>query len=181
VQIDYVGRSALLNDDIRTFTEGRLERAARFLEEPVEIRVILDGSGHRKKAELHVHHRFGVLTATEESGEIRDSIHEAVEKLEKQARRSRKKFMDKRRRSDRQVAHEWPVEVVEKASVGSDRSPRVIKTSSLSIKPMSLEEAALRLENAKNDFLVFRDADHGRVNVLYKRRDGDYGLVTPEA
>jgi len=177
VHIDYVARSVPLSDDIRTFTEGKLERAARFLEEPVEIRVILDAKGHRKIAELHVRHKFGVLTATEESGEIRDSIHEAIEKLEKQARRSRKKFMDRRRRGDRQVAHEWPVE---NASGESDASPRVIKTSTLSIKPMSLDEAALRLEDAKNDFLVFRDTDHGKINVLYKRRDGDYGLVTPE-
>jgi len=180
LQIDYVGRNVKLTDDLRTYTEDKMARAIRFLEEPMEIRLILEAKGHRQIADLQVHHKFGDLQAEEETSSLRDAIHEVIEKIEKQARRSRKKFLDKRRRSDRQVAQEWPVEVVEKESLSADRSPRVIKSSALSIKPMSLDEAALRLESAKNDFLVFRDSDHGRVNVLYKRRDGDYGLVTPE-
>jgi len=181
VQIHYVARNLELNDEIRAYTEKTMTRAVRFLEDPVEIRVTLEEEGRRKKAECHVHHRFGILQAEVESSDIRDAIHNAIEKLEKQARRSRKKFMDKRRRNDRQTAHEWPVDVVEKASVGAAEAPRIIKTSALRIKPLTLEEAALRLEAAKNDFLVFRDSDHGRINVIYKRHDGDYGLVTPEA
>ena len=181
MQIHYVGRNLQLNDEIRSYTEQTLERATRFLEEPVEVRVTLEVEGRRKRAECHVHHRFGVLQAEDESPDLRDAIHDVIEKIEKQARRSRKKFKDTRRRSNRQAAHEWPVEIVEKASFGGDSTPRIIKTTPLSIKPLTLEEAALRLEDAQNDFLVFRDADHGRINVLYKRQDGDYGLVTPEA
>lgn len=180
MQIDYVGRNVQLTDDIRSYTESKMARAARFLEEPMEIRLVLEEKGHRRIADLQIHHKFGALQAEEESSDLRDAIHEVIEKIEKQARRSRKKFLDKRRRGGRRVAMEWPVEVVAKGSVGGEQSPRVVKTSTLSIKPMSLDEAALRLESAKNDFIVFRDADHGRVNVLYKRRDGDYGLVTPE-
>jgi putative sigma-54 modulation protein len=181
VQIDYVGRNIDLTDDIREYTEKKIAGVTRFLEDPIDIRIILEEKGHRKTADLHVHHKFGVLQAEEEGSDFRDAIYEAIQKIEKQARRSRKKFQDKRRRGDRVVAQEWPVDVVARASVGIDTAPRVIKTSSLSIKPMSLDEAALKLENAKNDFIVFRDADHGRINVLYKRRDGDYGLVTPGA
>jgi ribosome hibernation promoting factor len=181
VQIDYVGRSLDLTDEIRSYAEKKMAGVTRFLEDPVEIRLVLEATGHRKTADLHVRHRFGVLQAEEEGPELLEVIHEAIQKIEKQARRSRKKFQDKRRRGDRGVAQEWPVEVVARASVGSDGTPRVIKTSSLSIKPMTLDEAALKLETAKNDFIVFRDADHGRINVLYKRRDGDYGLVTPGA
>jgi putative sigma-54 modulation protein len=179
VQIDYVGRNVDLTDEIRSYSEKKMAGATRFLEDPVEIRLILEEKGHRKTADLHVRHRFGVLQAEEEGLDFREVIYEAIQKIEKQARRSRKKFQDKRRRGDRGVAQEWPVDVVARESVGSDRAPRVIKTSSLSIKPMTLDEAALRLETAKNDFIVFRDADHGRINVLYKRRDGEYGLVTP--
>ena len=181
MQIDYVGRNVKLTDDIRSYTEQKMASAIRFLEEPMEIRLILEERGHQKIADLQVHHKFGDLKAEEEGSDLREAIHDVIEKIEKQARRSRKKFLDKRRRGDRQVSHEWPVEVFAKASLSAEESPRVVKTSSLSIKPMSLDEAALRLESAKNDFLVFRDSEHGRINVLYKRRDGDYGLVTPEA
>ncbi len=57
---------------------------------------------------------------------------------------------------------------------------RVIKSSLLQIKPMTIEEAALQLEGSKNDFVVFRDAVNDRVSVLYKRRDDNYGLIAPE-
>ena len=181
MNIDYVGRNVELTDDLRSYAETKMANAVRFLDEPVEIRLILEGKGRRQIADLQVHHRFGDLQAECEGSDLRDAIHEVIGKIEKQARRSRKRFHDRRRRGDRQVAQEWPVDVVSKASIGDEESPRVIKTSSLSIKPMSLDDAALKLETAKNDFVVFRDSDHGRINVLYRRRDGDYGLVTPEA
>jgi putative sigma-54 modulation protein len=57
---------------------------------------------------------------------------------------------------------------------------RVIKRSVLSIKPMSVEEAALQLEGSTNDFVVFKDALSEQVSVLYKRRDANYGLISPE-
>ena len=62
---------------------------------------------------------------------------------------------------------------------GSDR--RVIKTSSLPIKPMTVEEAALKLEGSSNDFVVFKDSGNLQVSVLYKRRDANFGLISAEA
>lgn len=98
MQIEYVGRGVQLNDELRSYAEEKLAGTVRFLEEPVEMRVVLEEEGRRRIAEVHVHHRFGVLQAVEESGEWRDAIHEVAAKIEKQARRARKKFIDKRRR-----------------------------------------------------------------------------------
>ena len=88
--------------------------------------------------------------------------------------------MDKRRKADRNNGNQWPVDVLEKASLSGGTEPRIIKSSVLSIKPMSLDEAALRLEGSQNDFLVFRDANNDQVSVLYKRKDSNYGLISPE-
>jgi putative sigma-54 modulation protein len=71
------------------------------------------------------------------------------------------------------------MEVLERESVGGGTPPRIIKSSRLEIKPMSLDEAALQLDASKNDFLVFRDAASDRVSVLYKRKDSNYGLIVP--
>ena len=109
-----------------------------------------------------------------------DAINLAVDKTEKQARRSRKKFRDKRRKADRSNGNQWPVEVLERSSIGGGGSPRIIKSSVISIKPMSIDEAALQLEDSENDFVVFRDAGSDQVSVLYKRRDQNYGLISPE-
>lgn len=180
MNIDFVARSVQLDDRIREYASSKLRKLDKFLDEPVEIRVTLAKEKHRCSAELRVAHRFGLIQATEETGDILDSINLAVDKAEKQARRARKKYMDKRRKADRNNGNQWPVEVLERASVGRGLAPRIIKSSVLSIKPMSLDEAALHLENSKNDFVVFRDAKSDLVNVLYKRRDNNYGLISPE-
>jgi putative sigma-54 modulation protein len=182
MNIEYVGRHVELNDRIRDFAEEKLAKVMKFLDEPVEIHLALEREKHRHLADLHVSHRFGVLKAREEHDDLFDALNLAVDKMEKQARRERKKFLDKRRRAGRpEPVSEWPVDVVERSSLGAGGSPRIVKSSALSIKPMTLDEAALQLEVSSNDFIVFRDAANQRVSVLYKRRDANYGLISPEA
>lgn len=180
MNIEYVGRNYQLDDQIRRYTKEKLAKAVKFLEAPVEIRVTLELEKHRHIADLHITHRFGTVQATEETDDMYDAINLAADKVEKQARRSRKKYKDRRRRADRQNGQQWPVEVVERSSLIAGSQPRIIKASVLRIKPMSIEEAALQLEKSKNDFLVFRDSANDRVSVLYKRRDSNYGLIAPE-
>ena len=180
MNIDFVAHSVQLDDQIREYAENKISKLTKFLDEPIEIRIFLNQERHRCQAELRVAHRFGLIQATEETDDFLDAINLAVDKAGKQARRSRKKFMDKRRKADRNNGNQWPVEVLEKASLGGGVQPRIIKSSVLSIKPMSLDEAALHLEGSKNDFVVFRDANNDQVSVLYKRRDSNYGLISPE-
>ena len=180
MKIDYVARNLELDDRIRDFTSDKLEKISKFLDEPVDIHVTLEQEKHRSIAELRIAHRFGVLQAAEETDDILGAINLAIDKAEKQARRSRKKYMDKRRKADRIHGNHWPIEVLEASSLGAGQSPQIVKSTVLSIKPMSLDEAALRLENSRNDFVVFRDATSDEVNVLYKRKDSNYGLISPE-
>jgi putative sigma-54 modulation protein len=180
MNIDFLARNLELDDTIRDYTTDKLEKVSKFLDDPVEVHVTLEQEKHRSIAEVRISHRFGLIQATEETDELLDSINLAVDKAEKQARRSRKKFIDKRRRADRDNGHHWPVEVLEASSIAKGRSPRIIKSSVISIKPMSLDEAALQLEGSRNDFIVFRDVGSDEVNVLYKRRDNNYGLISTE-
>jgi len=180
MNIDFLARNLELDDTIRDYTDDKLEKVTKFLDDPVEIHVTLEQEKHRSIAELRISHRFGLIQATEETGDMLDSINLAVDKAAKQARRSRKKFIDKRRKADRDNGNHWPLEVLEPASITKGQSPRIIKSSVISIKPMSLDEAALHLEGSKNDIVVFRDSGSDEVNVLYKRRDNNYGLISAE-
>lgn len=185
MHIEIVGRNYQVDERLRSFTEDKLDKVTRFLEEPAEIRVTLAEEKHRHIVDLHVSHKLGVLQATEETaGDMSDAVNAAVDKLEKQARRSHKKITGRKRRAPRTngyAAPTWPMNVLERDSVSAGNEPRIIKSSRIEIKPMNLEEAALQLEGSKNDFLVFRDATSDRVNVLYKRKDDNYGLIEPEA
>jgi putative sigma-54 modulation protein len=108
---------------------------------------------------------------------MQDAIHHVIEKAEKQARRARKKHMDKKRRAGN---NHWPLEVLEATSVTPGTEPRVIKTTQLPIKPMTIDEAALELDRSKNEFFVFLDSTTERVSVIYRRQDKHYGLIAPE-
>ncbi len=181
MKIEFTGRQYHLGDRVRQYTERRLDKLAKFLDEPVDVHVILGNEKRGQIAEFHVAHRHGALQATAESEHMREAINAGVEKVEKQARRSRKKFMDKRRRAQRQDGgHHWPLEVLEAATVGDGVEPRVIKTSRLQIKPMTIDEAALELDHSKNEFFVFRDSGTDRVSVIYRRKDANFGLIAPE-
>ena len=182
MEIKYTGKHFQVDERIRSFADGKLAKMSRFLEGPVEAHLTLETEKHRQIAELHVSHRFGILKATEEAEQMLDAILSVAEKVEKQARRARKKYQDKRRRADRNNNEEWhwPVDVVEAASVHAPAGPRIIKTGRLPIKPMTIEEAALGLTASKNEFFVFRDSTTDRVSVLYRRNDGHYGLIAPE-
>ncbi|HVS01300.1 MAG TPA: ribosome-associated translation inhibitor RaiA [Thermoanaerobaculia bacterium] len=182
MKIDYVSRSFTLDDGTRSHIESKLEKLVKFLEEPIEVHVALDSERHHQIAELHVAHRHGALQAREASDQILDSVNQAIDKAERQARRSRKKLVDRRRRPRRSggEAGQWPIDVVDRQSVGEGRRPRVIKSSLLRIKPMSIDEAALELDASRHDFVVFRDAETDRVSVLYKRKDENFGLIAPE-
>ncbi len=181
MKLEFVSRGYQIDGSIRQFTEEKLRKAMRFLEEPVEVRATLELERHRHGANLHVVHRHGVIEAAEQTADMQDAINLAVDKLEKQARRARKRFMDRRRRSARTngVAHAWAVDVVESGSVRAG-APRIIKSSLLQIKPMTIDEAALHLEAAEEGFVVFRDSHNDRISVLYRRRDQNYGLIAPE-
>jgi putative sigma-54 modulation protein len=181
MNIEFVARNFTLHDDVRQFTADKLRKATKFLEEPLEVRVTLEVEKHRHMADLHIAHRYGVVQANEETPEMKDAINLAVDKVEKQARRSRKRHVDSRRRADRarQADEHWPIAVVASDSLRGG-SPRVIESIRIDIKPMTIEEAALELEDSQHGFVVFRDAGNDRVSVLYRRRDSNYGLIAPE-
>jgi ribosome hibernation promoting factor len=121
---------------------------------------------------------LGDFKATEETdGNFRDAVHRVVDRVEEQARRAHQKSVDKRRRGSN---HRWPVEVLAQGSIGGGGTPRVIETSQLHIKPMTIEEAAIALDGSADGFVVFRDSTSDRLSVLYKRKDQNYGLIAPE-
>ena len=101
MNIDYVARNFELDDQTRKYADKKLAKAAKFLEEPIEIRVILDEVKHTRIAEIHASHRFGSLQATERTDEMLDAINLAIDKIEKQARRSREKAKGRKRRTRR--------------------------------------------------------------------------------
>ena len=185
MEIEFVARHVEIDGAARKLFEERLRRAVRFLREPVEARLAFEGGAGEKHlftVEAHVTHARGALHAHAEGPEVREVALDAISGIEAQSRREHEKPVDKRRRATREAIalRQWPVEVLSRDSIRSGEAPRVVRSTMIDIKPMTIDEAALKLETSRNEFVVFVDAESERVSVLYKRKDEDYGLIAPE-
>ncbi|HVG38742.1 MAG TPA: HPF/RaiA family ribosome-associated protein, partial [Pyrinomonadaceae bacterium] len=139
--------------------------------------VIIDVEKNRQTGEILLHWREHTLTASDTNADMYHALTRAIDKIEKQALKMKKKLVDRtKRRSQSAGAVAPPPDGQVEAT---PRPSRIIQARRYEVKPMTAEEAALRLSEDSNQFLVFRDADTDRVGVLYKRNDGNYGLIEP--
>lgn len=178
MKVDYIARNEIeLTDAIRQFTEKKLRKVVKYFNHILEIKVELGQERHLFTADIFINGKDFDIKSTARAKELTAAIQEAVDKLENQASRAKTRLKERKRGAD--GGSGWQVEVLEPASVRSG-TPRIVKTSTIPIKPMTVEEAALQLEGSKSDFIVFRNAATDKINVLYRRKDENLGLITPE-
>lgn len=196
MRLDITGRHVDITPPLRQLIERRLARLERLLNDSlVSVKVILTLEKYRHRAEMIVHARGdNTLRGQGEGNAWPISIRQAVEKLEQQAARvktkwSERKRSDARRRVPRTVrAGAMPgrargggvAAVAERLDTIDLRTPRVIRATRYAVKPMSIEDAVLRLEETPETFLVFRNAESDAVGILYRRKDGNVGLIEPD-
>ncbi len=184
-----IGRNFEVTPDIRELINKKLAKVGeRLFDDVIETRVMLQVEKYRNICEILVVGKDHDVKTVQESDEsMQDAINQALDHLKRQAQKNRKKIRDHHRKdgNGRKVeVSEWAVQVLEPGKLrengGGNKGHRIIKTNNLPIRPMSIEEAALRLEDSKNEFIVFRDLDTEKISVIYKRRDNNIGLIAPE-
>ncbi len=180
------GRNYEIPPDIRRMIETKLGKIQqRLFDDVIDVRCVLQVEKYRNICEVLIVGKDHDVKAVQESDEsMTDAINLAIDHLKRQAQKNRKKLRDHRRKdgSDAKVS-DWTVQILEPGRLresGDENRPRIVKRTSLPIRPMSIEEAALRLEDSKNEFIVFRDLDSDKVSVIYKRRDNNLCLIAPE-
>ena len=180
MQFQVKGRNLEISDALRSYAEEKLGKLERQLTDPrVELELAVERNpsiAENHVAEATIWTNGPVLRAREASSDMRASIDQLVEKLERQVNRYLTRARSRRRRAAR--ANEPASETI--PVVADEAEPLIVKTKQFSVNPMSPEEAVLQLELIGHDFFVFRDAASGEVNVVYRRRDGDYGLIEPQ-
>jgi len=168
------GRGVEVSDAIRSYAEKRLGRLERQLPDPeIELQLSAEQNPSIKDnhvAEATVWTKGPVIRAKESSQDMRASIDQLVDKLERQITRYREK-RGRRRRPARQALDE---------GIPMNEEPQIVRTKQFAVKPMSAEEAVLQLELVGHDFFVFRHADSDEVAIVYRRREGGYGLIEPQ-
>jgi len=181
------GRNYEIPATVRDLVEKKLAKIQdRLFADVIDVRVVLQVEKYRNICEvIIVGKEHDVKTVQESDESMQDAVNQAVDHLKRQAQKNRKKIRDHHRAAGngRKQVDSWAVQVLEPGQLretGDHNRPRIIKTNNLAIRPMSIEEAALRLDDSKNEFIVFRDIDSDKVSVIYKRRDNNLGLIAPE-
>ena len=178
MKFEYTGRHVDVSPAIRRHVEEHFKKLDHIFngDSTLSTHVVIDVEKNRQIGEIIVNWRDHTLTAKDTSADMYMALTRAMAKIEKQAVKLKKKIIDRTHsaRSTASVAPQ-PDGQIEAA----DRPPRIIPARRYAVKPMTAEEAALRLSGEPDQFLVFRDADTERLGVIYKRKDGNYGLIEP--
>ena len=178
MRLQVKGKNIEVSDSIRSYAEEKLARLERQLADPtkVELELALERNpsiSDNQVAEATIWTKGPTLRARESSQDMRASIDQLVDKLERQVTRYREKRQRKNARDNGAGPVATPV-------VPDADEPVIVKAKQFAIKPMTPEEAVLQLELVGHDFFVFRNDETDEVNVVYRRRDGDYGLIEPQ-
>ena len=178
MRLQVKGKNVEVSEALRGYAQEKLGKVGRHLNDATRLELELavernPSIAENQVAEATVWTKGPILRASERSTDMRASIDLLAEKLERQVHR----YRDRRRRG--------PVRHHEQALEGrpvvlAEEEPVILKTKQFPVKPMTPEEAVLQLELIGHDFFVFRNVETDDVNVVYRRRDGNYGLIEPQ-
>jgi putative sigma-54 modulation protein len=167
------------SDALKSYAEEKLERVNKYIDEPVVAQVFMTVEKIRHCAEVTITAKGITIKASEETNDMYSAIDAVVDKIERQLRRYKERIKDHKPASeslDRQIKKS----IVAAESIDQQLEPVVIRSKTFSIKPMSVDEAVMQMDLLHKDFLVFTDSVTDSINVVYRRKDGNYGLIEPQ-
>lgn len=165
------GRNIDVTPALRKYAEEKISRFERYLSNITEAIVTMTVEKYRHKVEVLLKANGVLIQAEGITGEIYSSIDDVVEKLEKQVKKYKGKMVS-HRKGETKVS---PTPLTESVS----ETGRIIKIKRFDMKPMSPDEAAMQMELLDKDFFVFSNLTSGEINVIYRRKDGNFGLIEP--
>ncbi len=177
MKFEYTGRHIEVTPALRSHVEEHFERIDHLFDgNSSKAHIIIEVEHGKHRSEVIVKWHDQILTAATDVEDMYKSLSQTIGKIEKQALKLKNKINDKHHKAKKvSTAAPKPEEVIEPAPA----LPQIIETRDYPVKPMTEEEAVLRLNEDENQFLVFRNAADERISVIYKRKDGNYGLIRP--
>lgn len=164
-------------ESLRAYAEEKVGKIRKYLDFPAEAHIVLSVEKFRHLADVTLYVNGNRIKGAEETEDMYSAIDQVMDKIEKQVKRYVSRIRD---RSSENIKGEDLLNsdaAEETASLTQDEP--VIESEKIVAKPMDAEEAAMQLNLARQDFLVFRNARTMEINVIYRRRDGNLGLIEP--
>jgi len=165
------GRHMEITDALKSYASEKVSKVDKYLPEGTEAVVTLEVEKFRHKAEVQLKVNGILIQAHEETEEMYASIDKVMDKIGRQVRKYKEKLKGHKGRGEEMVIPE--------AGFETELIPEIIKIKRFDMKPMAPEEAVMQMELLDKDFFVFSNVTSGAVNVIYKRKDGNIGLIEP--
>lgn len=176
MKYEYTGRHIEVTPALRSHVENHFAKLDHlFNGNNTNAHIIIEVEKGRHRAEIVVKWRDHVLTANSIVSDMYKSLTQTIDKIEKQALRLKDKVIDKHHKATKVST----LKSVDNEVAPAPIVPQIVDVENYVVKPMTAEEAVLRLNDDENQFLVFRDAESERISVIYKRKDKNYGLIQP--
>ncbi len=177
MRISITGKNLEISDYLNDLVNKKVGKLERFFPQDTEVFVTLAVEKNRHIVEVTIPYDGGVIRGEEITGDMYASIDNVLDKLEKQIIRHRTR-LEKCLRSG--ALREMESAIGEMEDELEEEGPRIVRVKRFAIKPMNEEEAMLQIEMIGHSFYVFLNSDTNQMNVIYKRKDGNYGLIEPE-
>jgi putative sigma-54 modulation protein len=177
MNVEITGRHVLITPAIRTYVLKRLRKFVKILGDDISFHVILDVVKERQTAEILLKSKLLDLTGKGETDDMYNSIVRAIDKLERQALKHKSKIIEGKRQRAKAKSVATKLGVGEPTARTLAQKTDGIREEEAQRKPMEVEAAVIELNHSEYPFVVFRNAESGAVNVLYRRKDGTIGLI----
>jgi len=175
MKVKVIGKNIEITEALKNIIEKKVSRLDKYFNPDVEAQATLGVQKNRHTIEVTIPFNGIILRAEEQNEDMYMSIDIVADKLERQIRKHKTKLEKRNHGSSLKFQGIPQYNYTEE-----DAEPKIVKTKKFAIKPMSEEEAVLQMELVGHSFFVYMRDDSSEVNVVYKRKDGDYGLIEPE-
>lgn len=178
LQIAIRGKNVDITNPLREYLDKRLSKIERHFNSEVVANVSVSTEPVGYSAEITIPINGLLIRAEEQSADLYSAIDLVVDKLVRQVNRFRGRIQA--RRQTMSIKQMPPLSELDQAGGEPEANGQIVKVKRFPMRPMPVEEAVLQMNLLGHDFFVFANADSGHVSVVYRRRDGNYGLIEPE-
>jgi putative sigma-54 modulation protein len=179
MQISVTFKNLDPSDHLKSYVQNKLDKLDKLLDNPAEANVVLSVEKIRHIAEIKITGDRLSINCREKTSDMYSSIDMALDKLEKQIKKNKQKIKN-HRQGTRSELREMQVLPEDISSEPLTDEPQ-IRVQNIDFKPMDVDEASMQMNLVDDNFIVFTNSRTNRVNVLYRRKDGDLGLIQPRS
>ncbi len=166
------------SDALKSYAEEKLDRVAKYIDEPTTAQVFFTVEKIRHIVEIVVSAKGINTKASEATNDMYAAVDAVIDKIERQLKRYKEKIKAHKPNGEergRQISKK----IVQAESIETSGEPVIIRTKTETAKPMSVDEAVMQMDLLHKDFIVFTDSSSSEIHVLYRRKDGNFGLIEP--